>query len=161
MKDQEKMSKDIKSVEERDGKSEQDFSSAMQAVKRYAELCRRKRELASEKREVQKQIDRLMPSIRDMLLQSGVDNMKVNVPERGDMTIYIHRQVWASPAHGVSNAEAVKVLQEYGYEDMTMPSHQSVSTLFRGEPEEVEGLHPKIKETFEATEKTSVRVRKA
>lgn len=163
--DKNELAKAVTSATEADNPGDDGFGAAVNLLQRYVKLCRRKRALASEKREVQKQIDRIGPAIRDMLLQSGVQNMKVQAEtdegNTSEFTLYLHRQVWASPADGVSNAEAVKVLQEFGYDNMVMPTASAVSTLFRGDPEDVEGLHPKIRDTFDATEKVSVRVRKA
>lgn len=143
--------------------NEVDFGGALtKHLDTFIRLNRRKKELQKELRDIKDEMRKLEPIIQDALLQAGIQNVTRRAAEgMPKVTVYIYRQKWASPADG-NRERAVQVLQELGYDEMVVPQHQSVSTLFRGDPEKVqEELHPDLLDAFEVTEKVSVRVRKA
>lgn len=129
-----------------------------QKARRFAELHHERKEHKTKARELKKELDKIEADLKDELVSEGVQNLTVQpdgVPF--GYTLYVHTQQYASPK--VSKAEAVKVLQEHGYDDLVSPSHGKVSALFRDE-EKRKGLPPELEEAFEVTEKVSVRARK-
>lgn len=125
-------------------------------AQKFVQLNARKKELQAQLREVKDEMKELDQELQEEMLQSGIQNMKVQADGvESPYTVYIQTKKWASP---LDKRQATQVLLDHGYDYMVGPQSQSVSKLFR---EEEDSLPEEIREAFNVTEKVKIKARKS
>lgn len=125
-------------------------------VEEFIELSKRKKKLTDELNEVQSRLGALDVLILEEFSQNGTQAVI-----RNGMTVYLHSQLWAKKKEGVSNAQAVKALEEAGLEDYTSLNHQSLSALLREWDKSGEPIPESLQPYIEGSIAYSIRSRKA
>jgi len=124
-------------------------------ARRMIELQGRRRELREALKDMEAEIAVVEQRLLDEFSRAGMQKMTLN-----GYTLYLHRQAWARPRDG-ETLRAINALVQNGYGDYVILGTSKVSSLFRGDPEEVEGLPPEIRDAFEVYENVSIRARRA
>jgi len=114
-----------------------------------------KRDLQDRLKQVESEIAVVEERLLDEFSRAGLQKLTMD-----GHTLYLHRQAWARPRDG-ETLRAIDALVANGYGDFVVLGTQKVSSLFRGEPQDVEGLPPEIREAFEVYENVSIRARRA
>lgn len=123
----------------------------------YIRLHRRKKEIEGELKRVKKDMEDLEQTVLDDMVKDGVGNMKIR-----DQMLYIHRQLWASPKAGETE-QVCDALRELGHDDLVQEriNTQSLSALVREWDDIGEPIPAVLEPHVNASEKFSLRVRKA
>ncbi len=122
-------------------------------VARYVSLSDLERELKHKLDEVQKSKAELEPQILDYWIDNDIQSQKVN-----GVTLYPHRQVWAS--HGGDPQRAVAAMRAAGLDDMVTVNSQTLSAWVRERQANDEPLPPVVAEAILVTERVSLRTRR-
>jgi hypothetical protein len=128
----------------------------MDPIEEFIELSKRKKELTRELEEVKSTLGALDAIILERFTQDGTEKIT-----RNGMTLYVHSQLWAKKKEGISNAQAVRALEEAGYEDYTTLNHQSLSALLREWEKAREPIPEGLQNFIEGSTAYSIRARKA
>lgn len=128
----------------------------MDYVEEFIRLSKRKKELTRELEEVKSTLGSLDAVLMEQFTKDGTQAIT-----RNDMTLYVHSQLWAKKKEGISNAQAVKALEESGFEDYTTLNHQSLSALLREWEKAGEPIPEGLRDFIEGSTAYSIRARKA
>lgn len=122
-------------------------------VSRYVSLADTERELKRQLEEIQKEKAALEPQILDYWIEHDIEGQKVN-----GVTLYPHRQVWAS--HGGDPQRAVAAMRAAGMDDLITVNSQTLSAWVRERRANDEPLPPEVAEAILVTERVSLRTRR-
>ncbi len=78
-------------------------------LKRYVELEKERRDLEDRLKAVKAESEKLGASLLEQFAEAGIQNARVN-----GLTVYVHRQLWASAVDGNYEA-ACQALRDSGY----------------------------------------------
>jgi hypothetical protein len=123
--------------------------------KKFIELDKKKKQLKSELKEVEKNLQSLESILTDNLLNNDISKFTI-----GDRTVYITKQIWASVS---DQYKAVKLLKQAGYGDYVQEKYNAnqLSRLLRDLDEQEVDIPSEFKGVIEPLVKTSLRVVKA
>lgn len=125
---------------------------------RFAELHKTRKSLESALTDIKNDIAALEQDLMHEVFEQGVPSIKIN-----DATIYLHTQLWASPAEGITKQQAALALQQ---DERTAPfvelgfNAHSISKFYRELAQQALSIDeiPRPAE-IALTEKHSLRVR--
>jgi hypothetical protein len=123
-------------------------------TKRYVGLADLERELKAKLDEVQKSKAEIEPQIMDHWANHGIESQRVN-----GVTIYPHRQVWAS--HGGDPQRAVAAMRAVGLDDLVTVNSQTLSAWVREKQANGEAIPPEVEGAIIVTERVSLRTRRS
>lgn len=120
----------------------------------YIELTKKKRKLEAELDSIKESISTLQEDLLDQFGDEGINSIKSN-----GATVYIKRELWASPNHDY--ASACEALRQAGLEHFVQErfNHNTVSAYFRDLDREGEAIPESLKEAFKLNEKFSLQIR--
>ncbi len=125
----------------------------MTKFKRYVELVKQKAEIDANIDAIKYEMSELEPYIQDQMIEAGIQNIKVD-----DRTIYLNRQIWASPSQG--QEPLCEYLRENGFDDLitTSIASQRLSAMVREYPPDEQGL-PDLPDELKALVKVSETIK--
>lgn len=130
-------------------------------LKEFISLRGAKSELEAELKLIKKKISALESKLLDDFDNDGVHSMKIENTAGRNVTVYINRQLWASPEDGYEKAcSALRAagLDEYVHERFNV---NSLSSYVRELDEEEAPLPEEFEGAISVTEKYSLRTRNA
>ena len=126
------------------------------AIRKYAELANRKKELESEAKSLGAEMTKMEPHLLDQMADAGMDSMRFE----GLGTVYINSRVWAKVT---DKQRAVAALQAAGLAEYVEPkyNHNSLSAYVAEQVRNGEPLPAEFNGIIEPNEVFSLRVRAA
>jgi hypothetical protein len=107
----------------------------LEAFTRYAHLVIRKRELASETKEIERQLRTLEPGVLSYLCEGGFEKVKVE-----GYTLSPHREPWVYPAAHATEEQVIQALKACGMAQYVRESYSTKSlTTYVRQLEEAAG----------------------
>lgn len=138
-------------------KIKQTVDQVTEQVKTFIELETRKRELKEELERLEAEKAEIEQSLLKHFEESGIQKVSMN-----GMTVYLHRQIWASAKEG--NKEALcNALKKSPLKDLVYITYNSnkLSAIVREYESEGKSLPRSIADLIEVTEQFSIRLRKS
>jgi len=125
----------------------------MQAAKRIAEIDAEKATLKA----ALKKLDEERAGLEEAIIEEWIDE-NIHKLTVGDRTVYVHKQLWATPVKGAGESAVGKLL-EMGHADALMASTQRLSAMVRVD----EGFGELLESTgvFTIENRLAIRTRKA
>ena len=122
---------------------------------KYIDLNKEKKELKKALGIIDKRLSAMQGALTSNLLENDMSKITI-----GDRTVYISEQLWASVTN---KANAIKILQETGYEDYVTPNYniQQLSRLLRDFRDQEELIPSEFEGIIEPVVKTNLNVIKA
>lgn len=124
-------------------------------LERFIVAMERKRDLEADLRSVQDVLNALEPALLEEFVSDGLQSCK-----RDGHTVYIHKQLWASPEEG-DYARACLALTAAGLGEMVAPRFNvnTLSAWCRERAEAEEPLPAAFEGAIKVNEKVSLRMR--
>lgn len=124
----------------------------------FMEMYELKRDLEAELKSVTERIGELEPPLLEYFALTGTERVT-----RNGLTAFLHSQLWAKIEEGATKADVIEGLREAGLADYVSETYNSnqVSALLREWAEQELPIPGPLQGKLGATEKHSIRVRKA
>ena len=126
-------------------------------LREYVRLKRRQKELDAELKALGQEIDQMQETLLETFAQDGVTSMTVD-----GSTVYLHRQLWAGAAEGITRDQMCEGLRETGLGHFVHEAFntQTLSSWVRDLEREGEELPPDLEGLMALREVYQLRVRR-
>jgi hypothetical protein len=127
---------------------------------RYADLIAEKRGIDRRKREIEKELRTLEEPLRMSFIEAGAANLALE-RDGNRTTLYLHRQVWASPAEGKDRKDVAAALVSIGMGELVNPNYNSntLSAWVRERVKAEEAIPEGLVDVLNITERIEVNAR--